>query len=250
MGNNHCYKLKFKPRRPEDLTFTGEIIITDTSWAVKKVNMRISNKANINFVEDCAVVKEYEFVDSTMWMLSKDLLVIEFTARDKGLGLIGRKSTSYKNFDLNKPIPPEIMKGSQDIVVLDSALYKDNSFWDNARHDSLNEREKKIYTMVDTIKSLPAYKTYVDVITLFVTGYKTLGKVDLGPYFTVFSFNEIEGYRFRLGGKTNQDFNKHLRLEGFVAYGTKTNSSTTVLVHAICLQQNPAWVLVLNTDMM
>jgi len=75
--------------------------------------------------------------------------------------------------------------------------------------------------MVDTIKSLPAYKTYVDVITLFVTGYKTLGKVDLGPYFTVFSFNEIEGYRFRLGGKTNQDFNKHLRLEGFVAYGTK-----------------------------
>ena len=221
MGNNHCYKLKFKPRRPEDLTFTGEMYITDTSWAVKKVNMRISNKANINFVEDCAVVKEYEFVDSTMWMLSKDLLVIEFAARDKGLGLIGRKSTSYKNFELNKPIPAQVMKGAQDVVVVEGALEKDSKFWDAARHDSLNEREKKIYTMVDTIKSLPAYKTYVDVITLFVTGYKTLGKVDLGPYFTVFSFNEIEGYRFRLGGKTNQDFSKHLRLEGFVAYGTK-----------------------------
>jgi len=129
------------------------------------------------------------------------------------------KSTSYKNFELNKPIPAQVMKGAQDVVVVEGALEKDSKFWDAARHDSLNEREKKIYTMVDTIKSLPAYKTYVDVITLFVTGYKTLGKVDLGPYFTVFSFNEIEGYRFRLGGKTNQDFSKHLRLEGFVAYG-------------------------------
>ena len=60
--------------------------------------------------------------------------------------------------------------------------------------------------MVDTIKSLPAYKTYVDVITLLLQGYKTLGKVDLGPYFTVFSFNEIEGYRFRLGGKNQSGF--------------------------------------------
>ncbi len=221
IGDNYCYKLKFKPRRPEDLTFTGEIFIHDSTWAVKKVNMRISNKANINFVEDCAVVKEYEFVDHTMWMLTKDLLVIEFAARDKGLGLIGRKSTSYKNFQLNKPIPREFLKGAQDIVVEEGALDKDENFWNASRHDSLSAREKKIYAMVDTIKSLPAYKTYVDIITLFVTGYKTAGIFDFGPYFTLFSFNEIEGYRFRVGGKTNYDFSKKLKLEGFVAYGTK-----------------------------
>ncbi len=221
IGDNYCYKLKFKPRRPEDLTFTGEIFIHDSTWAVKKVNMRISNKANINFVEDCAVVKEYEFVDHTMWMLTKDLLVIEFAARDKGLGLIGRKSTSYKNFQLNKPIPREFLKGAQDIVVEENALDKDENFWNASRHDSLSAREKKIYAMVDTIKSLPAYKTYVDIITLFVTGYKTAGIFDFGPYFTLFSFNEIEGYRFRVGGKTNYDFSKKLKLEGFVAYGTK-----------------------------
>lgn len=221
IGDKYCYKLKFKPRRPEDLTFTGEIFIHDSTWAVKKVNMRISNKANINFVEDCAVVKEYDYIDNTMWMLSKDLLVIEFTARDKGLGLIGRKSTSYKNFSLNQPIPQQFLKGAQDIVVEEGALDKDAEFWNKARHDSLNDREKKIYAMVDTIKTLPAYKTYVDIITLFVTGYKTIGDFDFGPYFTLFSFNDIEGYRFRLGGKTNYNFSKHLKLEGFVAYGTK-----------------------------
>ena len=34
---------------------------------------------------------------------------------------------------------------------------------------------------------------------------------------------------FVLAEKTNQDFSKHLRLEGFVAYGTKTNNSITAL---------------------
>lgn len=221
IDNKWCYKLKFKPRRPEDLTFTGEIFIHDTTWAIKKVNMRASPKANINFVEDMAVVKEYDYIDNTMWMLTKDLLVIEFAARDEGLGFIGRKSTSYKNFVLNQPIPDSLLKGSLDIVVKDGSLDYDESFWNTARHDSLAAREKKIYAMVDTIKSLPAFKTYVDIITLVVTGYRTVKVVDLGPYFTVFSFNEIEGYRFRVGGKTNKDFSKHLKLEGYVAYGTK-----------------------------
>ena len=216
-----CYKIKFKPRRPEDLTFNGEIFIHDTTWAVKKVTMRASPKANINFVEDMAVIKEYDYIDNTMWMLTKDMLVIEFAARDEGLGFIGRKTTSYKNFVLNQPIPPDILKGSMDIIVSDSAMLRDSSFWDSARHVSLNAREKKIYHMVDTIKSLPAFKTYVDIITIVLTGNYTWHKVDLGPYFTVFSFNDIEGYRFRLGGKTNKDFSKHLKLEGYVAYGTK-----------------------------
>ncbi len=221
IDNKYCYKIKFKPRRPEDLTFTGEIFIHDTTWAVKKVNMRTSTKANINFVEDLAVVKEYEFVDNTMWMLSKELLVVEFAASENGLGLIGRKSTSYKDFVLNQPIPKKFLKGAQDIVVNDDALTKDEQFWNTSRHDSLNQREQKIYAMVDTIKSLPAYKTYVDIITLFVTGYKTIDKFDFGPYFTLFSFNSIEGYRFRVGGKTNQEFSPNLKLEGYVAYGTK-----------------------------
>lgn len=221
IGDKYCYKIKFKPRRPEDLTFTGEIFIHDTTWAVKKVNMRASPKANINWVEDMAVVKEYEYIDNKMWMLTKDLLVIDFAARDNGLGFIGRKTTSYKNFVLNQPIPHEFLKGSQDIVVNEDASDKDSEFWNNSRHDSLNLREKKIYAMVDTIKTLPAYKTYLDFITLFVTGYKTAGKVDLGPYFTVYSFNSIEGSRFRVGGKTNTDFSPKLRFDGYVAYGTK-----------------------------
>src|SRR4030095_8426637 len=51
LENQWCYKLKFKPRRKQELTFTGECWIHDTTFAVRKIDMRIAEDANINFVE-------------------------------------------------------------------------------------------------------------------------------------------------------------------------------------------------------
>jgi len=220
IGNQWCYKLKFKPRRKQELTFIGEFWVHDTTFAIKKIDMRVVEDANINFVKDLAVVKEYERVEDKYWMMSKELLVVDFAARKDGIGFIGRKSTSYKNFLINEEIPQSTFDGSQDIVVLDSANNKPDRFWYEARHDSLSDRERKIYHMVDTIKTLPAFKTYVDIVTLFFTGYKQFGNIELGPYYTLFSFNQIEGGRFRVGGRTSPLFSDRLRLEGYLAYGT------------------------------
>jgi len=221
LDNQWCYKLKFKPRRKQELTFTGDCWVHDTTFAIRKIDMRIAEDANINFVEDLAVVKDYVRVENQYWMLSKELLVVDFAARKDGLGFIGRKTTSYKDFDINRPIPDSIFAGPQDIVVMENSVAKSDSFWVVARHDSLSDREKKIYHMVDTIQSLPAYKTYVDIITIFFTGHYEIGKFEFGPYFTMYSFNEVEGNRFRFGGRTSPKFSNRLRLEGYLAYGTK-----------------------------
>ncbi len=221
INDQWCYKLKFKPRRVQELTFTGDFWVHDTTWAVKKINMRIAEDANINWIDDMAIVQEYTRVDNKQWMLSKDMLVIDFAAREEGMGFIGRKTTSYKKFLFNQPINDEIFNGTENIVVVDEALSRTNDFWDKERHDSLNEREQKIYHLVDTIKTLPAFKTYVDIITLFFTGYYTTGYFDLGPYYTFFSFNNIEGARFRISARTSNKFSTRLELNGGLAYGTK-----------------------------
>lgn len=221
IDNQWCYKLKFKPRRPQELTFTGDFWVNDTTWAVKKIQMRIAQDANINWIDDMAIVQEYTYVDGKQWMQSKDMLVIDFAAKEDGMGFIGRKSTSYRGFTFNQPISDAIFEGTENIVVVDDALNRTVDFWNEARHDSLNEREQKIYHMVDTIKTLPAFKSYVDIITLFFTGYKEIGKFELGPYYTFFSFNDVEGARFRFGGRTSDNFSTRLQLSGYLAYGTK-----------------------------
>lgn len=220
LDSQWCYKMKFKPRRPQELTFSGEFWVHDSTFAIKKISMRIAHDANINWVEDMAIVQEYTRVDTT-WMLSRDMLVLDFAARQEGMSFIGRKSTTYRNIKINHNIPEEIFKGTEIIRLNEDALNKTADYWDQHRHDSLAEREQKIYHMVDTIKTLPAFKTYVELITLFFTGYKDIGLIELGPYYTVYSRNPIEGNRFRVGMRTSDDLSTKIQLEGYLAYGLK-----------------------------
>jgi hypothetical protein len=220
LGNQWCYKIKFKPRRKQDLTFVGDFWVHDTTFAIKKINMRVSEGANINFIEDIVIAREYERTNNTNWMVKKDIFVVNFLGDKDQMGFIGRKTTSYKDIVIDQPKPPEFFKGNELVVVADDAREKDASYWTHARHDSLAKREKAIYQMVDTIKTLPAFKTYLDIITLVVSGYKTMGMVELGPYFNVYSYNGVEGNRFRFGGRTSSAFSTNLILDGYVAYGT------------------------------
>ncbi len=220
MDNKWCYKIEFKPLRKQDLTFVGDFWVHDTTFAIKKINMRVSEGANINFIEDIVIAREYERTNNLIWMVKRDIFVVNFLGDKDKMGFIGRKTTSYKNIVINQPKPPDFFKNGETVVVADDALDKDAAFWNQSRHDSLALREKSIYHMVDTIKSLPAFKTYLDVITLVLTGYKEMGKVELGPYFNLYSYNGVEGNRFRIGGRTSSAFSTDLLLDGYVAYGT------------------------------
>lgn len=215
-----CYKIKFKPRRKQDLTFVGDFWVHDTTFAIKKINMRVSEGANINFIEDIVITREYERTNSACWMVKRDIFVVNFMGEKDKMGFIGRKTTSYKNILINQPKPPDFFKNGETVTVADDARDKDHDFWNQMRHDSLAKREQAIYHMVDTIKTLPAFKTYLDIVTLIVTGYKVFGKIEVGPYFNIYSYNGVEGHRFRLGARTSSAFSSDLILGGFVAYGT------------------------------
>lgn len=216
-----CYKLQFFPRRKQELLFFGEMWINDTTYAVKSVDATIAEGANINWIKEFQVKQEYNEVEDEVWMLVQDELLIDFNISDKKMGVYGRKTATYKNFVINKPRNGEFYSGLTDVVVNEDASEKDDEFWKNARHIELSENQERIYHMVDTLKSLPQFRTVADIITLFVSGYKVLGNFELGPYYTLYSFNPVEGNRFRVGGRTSNQFSKRLMLDGYLAYGLR-----------------------------
>ncbi len=220
IGNNWCYKIRFLPKRKHELTFLGDLWVNDTTYAIKKVEATIAEDANINFVNELTVVQEYEQVEKEIWMLAKDKLVVDFALTNQTIGFYGRKTTSYRNFVVNRPKEKEFFSNEENIVIEDDADDKAETYWDTARHEILSNREKLIYHMVDTIQQVPAFKTYVDLVYMFLEGYKEWGKVEFGPYFSAFSFNRVEGNRFRFGMRTSNAFSKRGMLEGYVAYGT------------------------------
>ena len=215
-----CFQIRFKSKRPQELCFSGNIWIADTLWAVKRLEMSIPKDANINFINAANVVQEFDQIDSS-WMLSKDRLVIDFAMNKNQVGVYGRKTTSYKDFLINQAKDVKFYEFGDKIVLDDSASLRTDAFWNTARHDSLSIREQKIYHMIDTIKTLPIYRTWVDIFTIFVSGYKVVNNFEIGPYFNLVSYNRVEGTRVRFGGRTSSKFSRWYELQGYVAYGFK-----------------------------
>jgi len=185
---HYVYHIRFKPKRTQELTFTGNMWIADTTWGIKKIEMSLPKDANINFIRTANVIQEYVFVDS-VWMLKKDRLVADIAPTKNSIGFYGRKSTSYKNFVINKPLDEKFYGTGNRIVYDDSIVKKDDSFWKEHRHDSLTQRELKIFKLVDTIQSLPIYKTWVDIFYLIIAGYKKYNNFEIGPYSSLISYN-------------------------------------------------------------
>jgi len=219
LGNQWCYHIRFKPKRPQELSFTGNMWVADTTWGIKRLEMAMPKDANINFVNTANVVQEFTYEDST-WMLSKDRLVIDFAPQKKAVGFYGRKTTSYKKFVLNKPRELKFYELGDKIDITEDATTKTDEFWQQNRHDSLSVREMKIYKMIDTIQTLPIYKTWIDIFYIFVAGYGKVNNFEIGPYYNLVSYNKVEGARLRFGGRTSRKFSRWYELGGYVAYGT------------------------------
>jgi len=216
-----CYEIKFIPKQRQEPVFDGTMWINDTTYAVKKVEASINENANINFINGFQVNQTYKMVDKQYWMLEKDELVVDFQIGEKVMGLYGRKFTSYKDFEINIPKEEEKYEGINNVTVLKDARLKDENFWNEARHDTLTNNQQEIYEMVDSVKNVPAFRTFLDIIQLIVTGYKKQGKFEIGPYFKLYSFNDVEGNRFRLGGRTSNDFSTTIMFNGYLAYGVR-----------------------------
>lgn len=221
IDGNWCYKLEFQPKRKSDLTFTGEMWVHDTTYAVKVFEGTISESANINFVNSYFIKQTFKQVEPEVWMMVLDESVVDVNPleSDKQKGIYGRKTTSYRNFTINKEISDDNFEGLENIIVVDGARDYTDSYWDTARHVTLTEKEKKIYHMIDTVKDLPVMKTYVDIIQTIATGYKIWGPVEVGPYSSIYSYNPIEGHRVSLGLQTSNDFSTKVMFKGHAAYG-------------------------------
>ncbi len=223
IGNQWCYQIMFKPRRKQELTFSGDMWVHDTTYAVRKVKLRIAEDANINFINDLVISQNYELINKQYWMLTKEKFTADFNIFENSrriVGFYGNKTTSYSNFVFNTPKEDKFYSTPINIQVSDIAYNKDEDFWEKNRHDTLDKKERGIYKMVDSIKNVPIFKTYVDIVMMITLGYYEHGDFEWGPYFSLYSYNTIEGNRFRLGFRTSNKFSTTIMPEAYLAYGT------------------------------
>lgn len=214
------YKIKFKPKRKKELTFFGDFWVADTSFAIQRVNMRMSNDVNINFVDRIVIYQEF-IPDGDLWLPVKDKMIVNFFATKKAPGIISRQTQTFQDFQFDLEIVQEHYNQKEPRFYRLDDLKKEDVFWENSRHEPLSDTEEGIYGLIDSIQNVPLYKTYTETLEALFTGYIEVGKFELGPYFSIYSNNIVEGSRLRLGARTNSKFSKQMEFGAYLAYGFK-----------------------------
>ncbi|MBL4592509.1 MAG: carboxypeptidase-like regulatory domain-containing protein, partial [Flavobacteriales bacterium] len=223
VNGRECINLAFTPRNKADFAFKGSIYILNDSltYAVTKVEMSVADEINLNFVQDLKLDQEFTLYNDSIWMLSKDKLVIDYNITKKGKGMFSKKTTNYTNFVFNKDRGKEIYSRVEKIIKEDDLENKTDSFWVENRPDTLTEQEKGVYIMIDSVQNIPAFKRTMDILFLFVTGWHSFGKIEVGPLNSFYSFNDVEGFRLRGGFRTTTQFSKKFMYYNYIAYGFK-----------------------------
>ncbi|RLD61446.1 MAG: hypothetical protein DRJ05_02605 [Bacteroidetes bacterium] len=142
LGNKWCYKMMFKPRRRQELTFTGNFWVHDTSFAIKSFDIQIADDANINYINDLVLRQEFELVDGKYWMVVKDVGIGDFNPIENSkvvLGFFGRKTTTFNNFVVDSPMEKKFYSTPVNVIIAENAHDKEDEYWEVARHDSLNK---------------------------------------------------------------------------------------------------------------
>lgn len=217
-----CYNIIYYPRRKSELTFKGDFWVNDTTFAIKKINLQVTKSANINWVKEIYIEQDFDVVNDSIFLLKRDYMLSDFSfsKKEKSRGVYGKRTTVYDNYAFDIERPEVFYKAAAD--PYDPRVFKrDSVFWKNARLEQLNEDESGIFKLLDTLKTVPKFKTYYNLVSILGSGYVEIDKwnIDIGDIYSTFGFNDAEGIRLRGGARTYFGQNDTWRLEGYMAYG-------------------------------
>ena len=223
VGGRRFIHFFFIPRRKGENTFEGDCWVHDTTFAIQKMNLRLSKEANINFMDRLSLIQEYQLVNDSTWFLSKDKFVVDIAPLGKSkLAFIGRKTTTYKNVALNDTsVVKELAKNKlmEETILPDTAKDKSDEYWALSRHEDLSKNEKAVYQMIDTLTKMPLFRRYTNMVNFLATGYLNVGNYQIGPWQNWITGNTVEGLRLRFDLGTNRFFHRNAIFHGYLAYG-------------------------------
>jgi len=237
----------FTPRNTNDFLFRGTMLITlDGNYAVRKMNMFISKNVNINYVREMHIDLAFEKDSAGHYQLNKsDVMADASLTKGTSGGFFGERTVSYKNYRINVPENDSVYKGPAEVTLSNNESH-DDQFWQTNRHDTLTRSESKVYTNIDSLEKMPSFKRTMAIATLLLAGYTAAGPVEIGPVNTFYSFNPVEGFKLRFGGRTLPKFSKRIYFETYGAYGFKDEKWKYFLSSAYSLNNKSIYAYPLN----
>jgi len=246
IDNRWSYNIIYYPRRKNELTFKGDFWVTDTTYAVKKINLEATKSANINWLKQIYIEQEYkEYLDG-LYLINKDYLLadISYSKKYDKKGIYAKRTTLFDKYIFNEFKPNHFYQESKNKYNAE-IFNKNDIFWKERRLESLNDDERGIYKLIDTLKTIKKFNRFYDIVSILGSGYIEIDKwnIDLGPIYNIFGYNEVEGNRYKFGGRTFFDQNDLWRLKGYLAYGERDKRIKYGFSASFLIDQNNRFII-------
>lgn len=210
LNGHSCFEIDVVPRRPEDPVFTGTIWVADTAFALKRISVEVPRRAEINFIRRIKIQQDFEPYAGAWFPVMTRILT---DAANIFATNYSEKSNILTGVELDPGFFSSEMKIEDNVVA-------DESFWSARRPIAPDPSDRLAFQRIDSLKSSGKMRISAKLVEASVRGYYDAGKFDIGPWIMFYNHNQVEGSRFRLGGRTNSAFSERLFAEGYLAYGT------------------------------
>ena len=248
IDNKWCYNILFYPRRKNELTFKGDFWVSDTTYAIKEIQMYATKNANVNWVKDIYIEQEYEVLNDSVFLLKRDYIMTDFALnqKDKSKGVYGKRTTLFDNHVFNVKRPDEFYK--EQIQDNEEMYNQSDDFWESNRQEELTENEVGIYKMLDTLQNVKRFQQINTIGEILASGYWNFTHGwDFGPVFSTIGYNDIEGLRLKAGARTYFSQNDKWRVKGYLAYGFMDAKFKYGVEGKYLFKGQDRWVLSLGT---
>jgi hypothetical protein len=241
-------KIQVIPKRGYDACFQGYIYILEDSWRIYGVDLFITKKQNINFVDTLRVNEQFVPVNARAWMPAS--VKFEFTGGLLGFKIGGYFISIYKDYDLKPTFDKK--EFTEVLRITQGVNKKDSTFWENERPIPLTDEEKIDYKNKAALAKKRESKPYLDSLDkvnnkfnpekFLLGGYHHSNRYEheyfnFDPLLTSIRFNTVEGFAIHYGATYSKLVdslnNRYLFVAAKAGYGFADRKPTADLSASI-----------------
>lgn len=228
-------KIQVIARRDYDPVFEGYIYIIDGTWRIHSIDLMMTKRSNINFLDTLKIKQQYLPAEKGSWMPSS--VKFEFTGGFFNFKLGGYFIAIYKNYDLHPNFPKN--EFTEVLRITKEVNKKDSTYWKESRPIPLTGEEVTDYKKKEILANKRDSKEYQDSLDkvnnkfkasdlLFGKGIHIRNRFEKKYYnFNSITqsllYNTVEGVTINYGANFVQQIdsvnNRYLRIGANARYG-------------------------------
>ena len=215
--NDSIFVISYRPRKNKNFDgLKGVLYIHTNQYAIQNVIAEpfYQEQAGIAI----KIQQKYELIDKKQWFpvqLNSDFTFLNVSLNK--IKVIGQ-GRSYLH---NIKIDPELDKkdfSTVEIQLNNKQNGYNDTLWNIYRMDSLTEKDKRTYSVVDSIGKVHNFDRIIKTSEALILGKIPIKFIDIDLN-KIIHFNDYEGFRLGIGLSSNEKISRHVKVSGYFAYG-------------------------------